>query len=70
MSTTNLYTSPPGYYERNEDGNWTKPTLLQSNNDWADNILRDSEEIVATQNEHSIQDYYTRYPKFYKNYKR
>ena len=70
MSIIKLRSSIPGYWEKSADGTWTKEIYLtKPNNDWADNLLKDNEELISNQNNLSFEEfsdsYYARYPDYY-----
>ena len=70
MSMTKLHSSIPGLWEKSIDGTWTKSIyIIKPNNDWAENLLKDNEELISNQNNLSFEEfsdsYYARYPDYY-----
>lgn len=70
MSITKLHSSIPGYWEKSADGTWTKTNyLIKPNNDWADDLQKDNQELISSQNNLSLEEfsnsYYARYPDYY-----
>ena len=64
------FTPVPGDWQKGIDGNWTKSASLNPTDEWADDILKDTEELIECQNNIQFEvstSLYEKYPGIYPN---